>query len=361
VKTFDLIVIGAGPAGSTCAALCAEAGMKVLLLDSTLFPRDKVCGDCLNPAAWPVLDRLGISSRVRALPSSSPKRIRFSVAGHEALEFPLSESPGEVVVRRRELDEVIVDRAVALGATFQDGAPVTGLRKSKSFWEVSTALKTVGRTRRIVAADGRNSSVGRLLRMFSRPLGDQRIGLQTHIAHPIGYDGALEMHFYGNGYGGLADLGNGLANLCLVANAGKMRELRKEAEARYHVDPAIAWRSITPISRPTARHVARDGVFLCGDAARVVEPFTGQGIAFALRAATLLAEILVTHPKPAPGIAEKTYTNAHRRLYRGRLWINHLMRFFSRHPGITHTVAPVLLRYPKLLLMMMDNVLRKNT
>ena len=349
MKEFDLIVIGAGPAGSSCATLCAESGLDVLLLEASRFPRDKVCGDCLNPSVWPVFDRLGISSRVRGLCSSSPEVIRFSVAGHGSVEFQLFRSPGEFVVRRRELDALLVERAVEQGARFQDGTPITSLWKSQGLWEITTSLGMRIKARRIVAADGRNSTVARHLRMLASPLKDARIGLQTHIPHPSGYDGAIEMHLYRNGYGGLADLGEGLANLCLVANEGSMRELRKEAESRYQVNSAMAWRSITPIARRSARHIAKDGVFLCGDAAFVVEPFTGEGIGFALRTGSLLARILISRRESLPGDQEERYRRAHRDLYRGKLRINYLTRFLSQHPKMAHSLAPFFLRSPKLL------------
>ncbi len=356
MKKWDLIVIGAGPAGSSCAAFCAKAGMNVLLLESARFPRDKVCGDCLNPSVWPILDRLDISSRIQGLSHSSPRIIRFSMDGHQHVEIALPKISGEMVIRRREFDSLLVDRAIELGVTFLDGTPVTSLRRVQENWQITTSHGAVGSAPLIVAADGRNSSVARYLRMLSTPLRDDRVGLQTHIPHPEGYDGALEMHLYRNGYGGLADLGQGQANLCLVSNAGAMRELRREAEALYHVNPAIAWRSIIPISRPHARSVARDGVFLCGDAACVVEPFTGEGIAFALHTGNQLARILSSPRQAFPGDLEKKYSIAHNKIYRGKLSINQLTRFLSQHPGIAHSLAPLFFRFPWALTLMARKV-----
>lgn len=358
MKKWDLIVIGAGPAGSSCAALCAKAGMSVLLLESARFPRDKVCGDCLNPAVWPILDKLQISSRVQGLPSSSPGIIRFSVAGQRPVEIPIPKISGEVVIRRREFDALLVNRAMELGTIFQDGTPVTSLDRINRRWIVTTGQGTLGSAAHIVAADGRNSTVARHLRMLSSPLRDDRVGLQTHIPHPATYDGALEMHLYRHGYGGLADLGEGVANLCLVSNAGAMRELRKEAEALYQLNSAIVWRSIIPISRPNARTVARDRVFLCGDAACVVEPFTGEGIAFALRTGSLLARILSSPREFSEGDLEAKYALAHRQLYQGKLTVNYLTRFLSQHPGMAHLLVPQLFRFPSLLSLMARKVIQ---
>ena len=364
MRKHDLIVIGSGPAGSTCATLCAKSGKKVLLLEASRFPRDKVCGDCLNPTAWPVLDELGIADQVRSLPSTIPRRIRFSVvdAGHTEISLPQSsESSPELVVRRRDLDALLVDHAIASGVIFQDGSPVTSLRRVSGLWEITTSLGESHLARLVVAADGRNSVTARHLGMHAPLQRTARIGLQTHIPHPEGYDGTLEMRIYKNGYGGLADLGNGLANLCLVANDGAMKDLRKEAEQYYPVASAAAWRSITPISRAAARSVARNGVFLCGDAARVVEPFTGEGISFALRSGALLGGIINSGASDSSGILlkkEELYRREHRDLYRNGLLVNQLTRLLSEHPHIAHALAPLILRYPELLSYLTRKVIR---
>ena len=66
---YDVLVVGAGPAGATVAALTARAGLSTLVIERTQFPREKVCGDCLNPGAWKILDHLGVSEMIDRLPS----------------------------------------------------------------------------------------------------------------------------------------------------------------------------------------------------------------------------------------------------------------------------------------------------
>ncbi|PYK18270.1 MAG: hypothetical protein DME55_07180 [Verrucomicrobia bacterium] len=80
MEIFDVAIVGGGPAGSSCAAFCALAGLHTLVLERARFPRGKVCGDCLNPSCWPVLERLSLAQRVRDLPHSTLEPPRRSPA-----------------------------------------------------------------------------------------------------------------------------------------------------------------------------------------------------------------------------------------------------------------------------------------
>ena len=77
MQAFDVAIVGGGPAGSSCAAFCAMAGLQSLIIDREKFPREKVCGDCLNPSCWPVLERLALTEKVRDLPHSKLSSVAF--------------------------------------------------------------------------------------------------------------------------------------------------------------------------------------------------------------------------------------------------------------------------------------------
>ena len=84
MQLFDVAIVGGGPAGSSCAAFCAVAGLRTLVLDREKFPREKVCGDCLNPSCWSVLERLALAERVRDLPHSRLGLVEFiAIDGRE--------------------------------------------------------------------------------------------------------------------------------------------------------------------------------------------------------------------------------------------------------------------------------------
>src|SRR5215813_5638803 len=84
MQLFDVAIVGGGPAGSSCAAFCAMAGLQSLIIDREKFPREKVCGDCLNPSCWPVLKRLALAEKVRDLPHSNLCSVAFiAIDGRE--------------------------------------------------------------------------------------------------------------------------------------------------------------------------------------------------------------------------------------------------------------------------------------
>src|SRR5207244_4337682 len=119
-----------GPAGSTCAAFCARAGLKTLLLDRAVFPREKVCGDCLNPACWPVFGRLGVAGRVLALTHAKLAEVRFIGLRGQFTTFALDPSGrGEIAVKRALLDDLLLRRAAECGAEVRQGATVTAIER----------------------------------------------------------------------------------------------------------------------------------------------------------------------------------------------------------------------------------------
>src|SRR4029079_11889567 len=86
---FDVAIVGGGPAGATCAAFCAAAGLRTLVLERAVFPREKVCGDCMNPACWPILRRLDLAERLRSLPHDVLDRVEFISVRGTSVTLPL--------------------------------------------------------------------------------------------------------------------------------------------------------------------------------------------------------------------------------------------------------------------------------
>ncbi len=338
-EPFDLIIVGGGPAGSVSALLSARDGARVLVLERAIFPRDKVCGDCLNPECWPVFDRLGLTASVRELPHAVIDRVSFISRGGHTAEFELEPSDrGEIAVRRRYLDALLLERAGQEGAEVRQDAAVTTVTREREGWRVeymvgSTSFSARGRL--LVAADGRNSTVARLLGLRGRRGSSRdRVGLQAHVAVPSGLERTVQMRALDGGYGGLAPVGNGLLNVSLAGEPGQIDALKSWAVREFGA--IDEWRTIAPLARLAFPPANEDGWFLAGDSARVVEPFTGEGIYYAMRSGELVSAAVgdvLAGRVSLPEVARR-YRAAHAKLYRGRLWVNQLAKAAVLHPRL---------------------------
>jgi menaquinone-9 beta-reductase len=357
---FDVAIVGSGPAGASCAAFCANAGLRTLLLEREIFPREKVCGDCLNPACWPILRRLRLMERVRTLPHGMLDRVEFIGIGGRTLAVTLpAGDEAEIAIKRSLFDRLIMTRARELGAAICEGTTVTALSAPNAMtrnWTI-TASDGTFESRMIVAADGRNSTVARLCNLLPRSA-KGRIALQTHLSLPDEFGDRVVLQFLPEGYSGQAPVGDGELNLCLVGVPRKMPALRSWAEVRFGISPKHSWRTITPLARaPIA--AAHRSLFLVGDAARVVEPFTGEGIYYALASGELAAGAIISqHNGRNEAEVAAAYSVAHAKLYRGRLWINRLARAAVLSPRAASALLEMARFQPALLRLLTAKIVR---
>jgi geranylgeranyl reductase family protein len=331
---FDVAIVGGGPAGSTCAAFCAQAGLRTLVLERETFPREKVCGDCLNPACWPVLKGLALAEAVRALPHGRLDAVQFIAIDGTSVEMKLPTGDGaEIAVKRSLFDQLLLRRAGALGAEVCEQATVTALQKDAAgHWRIETGPRTFS-ARTIVAADGRNSTIARLLNLAARPQ-RERVALQSHIPLPPGFGNRVVLQFLREGYSGQAPVNDEQLNVCLVARPGDIAALKQWAHKRFGVPGDHPWRTITPLTR-AATSPSHGDLFFIGDAARVVEPFTGEGIFYALRSGELAAEAISKLIRGEDReLTVRNFIRAHAFMYGGRLWINRLARAAVLSPRV---------------------------
>src|SRR4051812_13613172 len=325
METFDVAIVGGGPAGSSCAAFCAMAGLQALVLEREKFPREKVCGDCLNPSCWPVLERLDVADRVRELPHSQLSSVEFiSIRGRGLTVDLPSGADGEISIKRSLFDDLLLRRARELGANVHEQTTVTGLN-GNDHWNIETASGDFFKARILVGADGRNSTVAHLCNLLPRPA-RERVALQAHIPLPPEFGHRIVLQFLREGYSGQAPVNESQLNLCLVGTPPTILTLRKWAERQFNLPPKQPWRTITPLTRSPVVS-ADENLFFIGDAARLVEPFTGEGIYYALQsgelAANAVAKILAGDDRKS---VLRDFGGAYAEMYRARLWINRLAR-----------------------------------
>jgi flavin-dependent dehydrogenase len=303
----DLVVIGAGLAGSCLAAAVARRGWNVTLLERQCGPRHKVCGEFLSPESQASLHALGLHTTVAAL---APAHIHQAVImSRRGLRLDIALPGVAWGVSRYTLDAALIQAAARCGATVYEGMTGTATRQHDGGYQVearnAAGKPTSIRTRTAVIACGRHSVLGLQPQQASVP---QRtsIGIKCHYA---GLPSASEVRLYlfDGGYVGLSPIEGGRTNLCLLASqaaferGGKRIPAMLEAVIRWcpalahdliggqRLDESIVAVGAVDTQRPT---VLWDGCARLGDAATMIPPLCGDGQAMAIRAAEYCAPLV---------------------------------------------------------------------
>ncbi|MEM6654901.1 MAG: NAD(P)/FAD-dependent oxidoreductase [Planctomycetota bacterium] len=296
---WDAIVIGGGLAGAVSATRLADAGRRVLLVESKRFPRPKVCGGCLNARAIAGLEESGLASVARDCEPGAIDRINLHNAGR-SLSIPL---PPGLAITRSTLDDVLLREAARRGVEVRQG--VNARVAAGSGEQVrAVRLRCEGQThteqaRVVLACDGLgHPSLADLSRFEVVVPSDSRTGLGAVLeptaaaeAYPAG---AITMAVGLRGYVGVARCEQGRVNIAAAFDRTVLRN-RTSAEAvrELLVDAglpevdglaAACWQASPRLSQHSPR-VAGERLFLVGDAAGYVEPFTGEGMASAIEGA----------------------------------------------------------------------------
>jgi geranylgeranyl reductase family protein len=320
----DVIVVGAGPAGATTAFYLAQSGLDVLLLDKSRFPREKVCGDGLTPRAVKTLVGMGISVSEQDGWVRN-KGLRVIGAG-KRLELPwpeLASYPGYGLVRTRlDLDETLARRAQQAGARLLEGVTVTGpVRDERTGRMTGVAAKATDggedRTylaRVVVAADGNSSRLSvamGLRKRDDRPLGVAvRTYYRTHRHDDDYLESWLDL-WDGDrllpGYGWIFGMGDGTSNVGLgLLNTSDafghtdyhalLRKWLKSMPAEWGFTEENRTQPIRGAALPMGFNRTPhyyQGLLLAGDAGGMVNPFNGEGIAYAMESGEILARTIV--------------------------------------------------------------------
>jgi menaquinone-9 beta-reductase len=355
----DVLVAGAGPAGSATAALLARAGLSVLAVDRAAFPREKACSEYMSPETVRILSRLGVLPALERAGGFPIEGLRVTASGKAAAhgKFALgTHAPfraSGLSVSRRILDHELVEAARVAGAEVAEQTYLEELLYDRGAIRGAVVRERGGRrhpiqARLTVGADGLRSLVARRLggRTYGRP---RRVAFVAHVEGVRGMGSSAELHFDLAGYVGLNPIGQGRTNVGVVVPARHAEQARGRLE-RFFFDvvgrfPGIRER-VEPgeIVRPVlatgpfavrAGRVVAPGALLVGDAADFFDPFTGDGIYSALRGAELVADSMtpaLSGENVMDGLVR--YRRARRQAFAGKWVLERLLGYAMHFPRL---------------------------
>jgi geranylgeranyl reductase family protein len=342
LKTADVVIAGAGPAGSAAAHALARAGAEVVVLERARFPRDKSCGDGVTAHAVDILTDMGVTFE-----SFGPKAVRTlggRIGGPSGETFaakpPLQNGSAVEcwVVPRLVLDEAVANAAVSAGATLVQGVTVSGVVRGDDgrcegieYDDGSGVRKLVAKV--VIGADGAHSNVARSLRVRSAPKRHIGFALRGYYEGVADLGEYLEIYYYDKrilpGYGWVFPTGPATANVGIGIYAGELesssRKLRDILDDFIATEPNVKdrFRAAKQLGRPIGwplpvstlhRPTVFDGAMLCGDAASLIDPLTGEGIWTALVSGRTAADAALAALRA--GDASRPVLAAHERAWR---------------------------------------------
>jgi geranylgeranyl reductase family protein len=311
--SYDLIIVGGGPAGSASAIYAARHGLKTLLLEKYIFPRDKICGDAVSGKSMNILKELNLLDKAKQLPCAIVDSVTFGSPDHTEVSIDFlsdkkNEIPSGLVIRRKIFDQFLFEEARKAAHKTIEGFKVNDLIVENGYVkgvrgkESDSGMEKEFYASIVLGADGCNSVVAHKAGLFKFDPQHWVVALRQYYKNVKGLNKQIELHYTKEvqpGYlwifpldDGKANVGIGMLHKTLKDNKINLKEVFKKAVE----SPAFKERfsEAEPLEEPRGwnlpvgskhRKNYGNGFMLLGDAAGLVDPFTGEGIGNALYSA----------------------------------------------------------------------------
>ncbi len=309
---YDVIIVGAGPAGSTAALYAHRLGLNCILLDKAVFPRDKICGDALSGKSVRLMRELNLLEGVEELEGSEINRITFGSPSHSQFDVHLKGNKNNdyitkgYVVPRKIFDNFLFKKADELTETRQgftvndiiyENDNISGVKGTNIEGKEEILNAPI-----IMGCDGANSIIARKLGLYEMDMENTAVAIRCYYEGVEGLSNQIELHYVSEvkpGYFWLFPAGNGKANIGIgLSKNDAKKEDRTLRQIMDEIVQSDYFRSRFGNARPLEKPVGwnlplgriqrknhGNGFMLLGDAAGLVDPFTGEGIGNAMVAA----------------------------------------------------------------------------
>ena len=355
-----IVIVGAGPAGSSLAIRLAQNGFETTLIEREQFPREKLCGEFISPECLQHFGDLGVLDEMLDAGGDRIRETRFFAAGGSSIAVPndwFETNSFALSLSRSVMDNTLLERAKQCGVNVIDGCSVASVEKQNGSVLNITAREYDGTVRELAAdlfvdATGRSQALTKLTQSQKERTKPAFVGFKAHLTGADVPQGVCEIYSFDGGYAGLSNVEGDRANLCFLVRSEVVREsgsnatelvddvIRKNRRASQTLgqwEMAGDWLAVSISSFGVTDPAPFENLFTVGDAAAFIDPFTGSGMLMAVQSSAMLADSITTNATPA-GIAA-SYSAAYRQRFRNRLKVCWALRQIAFMPRLATGVV----------------------
>ena len=363
-----IVIVGAGPAGTSLAIRLALKGISPLLIERESFPRQKLCGEFISPECLSHFSDLGVSDSMLSAGGDHIFETRFYEPDGKSISVPskLFGGGSALSLSRARMDLNLLDRAKAVGVTVLEETKAAGLsRTNDRFWELkvrhSNGTNSEIEADIIIDATGRAGAISKLLEQKSsnrdsKPGRNSYVGFKSHLHNVHLEKGRCEIYLFRGGYGGLSSIEDGLANHCFLVKSEIVREFesdtgrllqelifknKRACETLKDSAAATKYMAVAVDSFGANNLSPAAGIFAVGDSAAFIDPFTGSGMLMAFESAEILAAC-ISRGHSAFKALSADYHRVHNQTFSRRLRISSLLRRVAFSPYFAKSAISIL-------------------
>ncbi|MBM1107212.1 FAD-dependent monooxygenase [Aurantibacter crassamenti] len=361
MKSNDIVIVGGGLGGLTAAIHLKGLGYSVLVIEKKKYPHHKVCGEYVSNEIMPYLQSLGIDLKQSGAVAIDTLQISTRTGASIKTELPL----GGIGISRYAFDMLLYKKALTLGVIFKFET-ATSIRFYDDLFEVQTDASVTYMASIVIGAYGKRSGLDKVLQRDFIENKSSWLAVKGHYSYPDFPDNLVALHNFKGGYGGLSKTESGNINFCYLVNYQSFKEYNGIEDFNNEIvaeNPHLktflqkanpifdAPMTIAQISFES-KNAVENHVLMCGDAAGLIHPLCGNGMAMAIHAAKIASEHVHRF------LENKSYTRNHLELdyetkwnkaFRQRLWIGRRVQSVLLSEGLSKAAMATAIKSPKLL------------